>query len=247
MVVEIVIPGSHGRMGSSIVACAMKDAAVKILAKVERGESIGKTLKKGSVIIDFTHHTATPEFVAAAVKAQAGMVIGTTGFSDSELKKISKAAKVIPIVLAPNMSVGVNLLFCLSQLVATTLKEDFDVEIIEKHHRRKKDSPSGTAVRIAEVIATAKGLNLRKAARYGRCGDVGERTSSEIGIHAVRGGDYIGEHTVLFAGEGETVEIGHRASDRNIFARGAVLAAKWVARAKPGLYNMQDVLGLRKL
>lgn len=234
-------------MGSSILACAAKDADVQVLAQVERGESIGEVLKSGCVIIDFTHHTATPEFVAAAVKAKAGIVIGTTGFSDTELKKIHTASKSIPIVLAPNMSIGVNLLFCLSQVVATTLRENFDVEIIEKHHRRKKDSPSGTAARLAEVIAEAKGLDLKKVARHGRHGDVGERTPSEIGIHAVRGGDYIGEHTVLFAGEGETIEIGHRASDRNIFAKGAVLAAKWLVRAKPGLYDMQDVLGLREL
>jgi 4-hydroxy-tetrahydrodipicolinate reductase len=145
------------------------------------------------------------------------------------------------------MSVGVNLLFALTRMATSVLQKDFDVEIIEKHHRRKKDSPSGTALRIAEVVAQEKKVRLEKEMRCGRQGEVGERTIDEIGVHAVRGGDFVGEHTVIFAGDGEVVEIAHQASSRDVFAKGALRAAKWVAQQRPGLYDMGDVLGLLKV
>jgi 4-hydroxy-tetrahydrodipicolinate reductase len=161
-----------------------------------------------------------------------------------EHQTLIEAAKIIPIVFAPNMSVGVNLTFALAKTATSILKENFDIEIVEKHHRHKKDSPSGTAIRLAEVIAQTKGKELSQIWKHGREGEVGARTRDEIGMHAVRGGDFVGEHTVIYAGDGEVIEITHKASSRDIFAKGALRAAKWVSTVTPGLYSMQDVLGL---
>lgn len=243
--IKILVAGSKGRMGQSILRCAAAEDEIKVFGTLDKGDSIKDHLQSGAVIIDFTSHSATPLFVKAAEEVGCPMVIGTTGFTDSERSMIVRASKSIPIVLASNMSVGVNLLFKLVQMMSSALKADFDIEVIEKHHRHKKDSPSGTATRLVELIAQEKKVELSKAARYGRSGDIGERKKDEIGIHSIRGGDFVGEHTIVFAGDGETLEITHKASSREIFAKGALKAARWVAFAKPGLYDMQDVLGFR--
>lgn len=242
---KIVVAGAKGRMAQSILRCAAEDREIEIVGTAERGDFLKNILKPGVVIIDFTAHNATPAFAKAAEEIGCPMVIGTTGFTYDERKLIRDASTAIPIVLAPNMSVGVNLLFALTKIVGAVLREGFDIEIIEKHHRNKKDSPSGTAARLAALAAEGRGLAVSKVSKHGRFGDLGERTSQEIGVHSIRGGDYVGEHTVIYAGDGEIVEITHKASSRDIFSKGALLAAKWVAAAKPGLYDMEDVLGLQ--
>jgi 4-hydroxy-tetrahydrodipicolinate reductase len=173
------------------------------------------------------------------------MVIGTTGFDDRQKKALRAAGRAIGIVLSPNMSIGVNLCFKLAELSARTLGNDTDIEIIEAHHRMKKDAPSGTAVQFGEIIATTLGRNLKDCAVYGRQGITGERNRKTIGFESIRAGDIIGDHTVLFASDGERVEITHKASSRNAFASGAVLAARWLMKQDKGIYDMQDVLGLR--
>ena len=182
-----------------------------------------------------------------AIAADAGvpMVIGTTGIGAADLERARELSATIPCVLSPNMSVGVNILFKVLAEVASTLGDDYDVEVFETHHRFKKDSPSGTALRMAQVIASALGRDLGRAGIFGRKGMVGERVKEEIAIHALRAGDVVGEHTVVFGGMGERVEITHRAHSRDNFARGALRAARWVIGRPPGVYDMQDVLGLK--
>ncbi len=197
-----------------------------------------------SVIVDFTSPQATLALLDAVEGRAVGIVIGTTGFSDMEIARIRRAAQAIPIVLSPNMSYGVNLLFALTELAAQKLGDSYDIEIVEAHHRFKKDSPSGTARKLGEIAAAAIGTTYDDAVRNGRAGMVGERPKKEIGMHAVRGGDIVGDHTVLFAGMGERIELRHVMHSRATLARGAVVAAKWLAAQKPGLYSMRDVLGL---
>jgi len=245
MSTKIAVTGAKGRMGLTILKCAKDDPRIEVVATVDKDESLESHLQRGVVIVDFTVHSATPAIVDLAVEKGCPMVIGTTGFSYSERNAIVAASKSVPIVLSPNMSVGVNLLFILSQVAASVLKEGFDVEIIEKHHRMKKDSPSGTAARLAELVAQAKGKQVSKLLRHGRYGDLGERTCDEIGVHSVRGGGYVGDHEVIFASQEEVIEISHHACSRDIFAKGALLAAKWVENMGPGLYDMPDVLGLQ--
>lgn len=246
MKTRIIITGARGRMGRSVQNCANEDPSFEVVASVDRNESLKAMAQEGSVVIDFSHHTATPEFAEVAAIVGCPMVIGTTGLTVAEKKIVTIASTKIPVVFAPNMSVGVNLLFALARTVTSVLNKGYDIEIIEKHHRKKKDSPSGTAIRLLEIISAEKKLNGEEVVRHGRKGDVGERTESEIGMHAIRGGDYVGEHSVIFASEGDVVEITHKASSREIFARGALRAARWVGQAKPGLYDMGDVLGLSK-
>ena len=194
------------------------------------------------MLIDFSSPEGTRSCVEAAVKIHAGMVIGTTGLNDSDQKILSVASKKIAILQSPNMSIGANFLFEVARLAAQRLKEGYDIEIIEAHHRLKKDAPSGTAKKIAEVIAEQKGWDLKKAARFGRQGLTGERPKEEIGIHVIRAGDIVGEHSVLFSGPGETIELKHSAQSRDAFARGALVAAVFVSKKKNGLYSMADVL-----
>jgi 4-hydroxy-tetrahydrodipicolinate reductase len=196
------------------------------------------------VVIEFTQPEATLEHLAHCRARGRRMVIGTTGLSEAQKASVEEASAVLPIVFAPNMSVGVNLCLRLLDAAARVLGEEYDVEILEAHHRHKVDAPSGTALRMGEVVAAALGRDLRACATYGREGRVGERSASTIGFATLRGGDIVGEHTVLFAGVGERVEITHRASSRMTFARGALRAAHWVAGRPPGLYDMMDVLGL---
>jgi len=208
-------------------------------------ERLESNLPRGDVLIEFTAHEASLRHVELAVQHSKALVLGTTGLDSAQQATLERAARKIPIVYAPNMSVGVNLLFKVLGDVARVLGDSFDVEIVEAHHRHKKDAPSGTAKKMAQVIAEALGRDLEGVAVPGRSGMVGERRTEEIGIFAVRGGDIVGDHTVIFAGLGERIEITHRAHSRDTFARGAVRAAKWVVGRVPGLYDMMDVLGLK--
>ncbi|MDH3343478.1 MAG: 4-hydroxy-tetrahydrodipicolinate reductase, partial [Gammaproteobacteria bacterium] len=197
------------------------------------------------VLIDFSSPEATLDNLAFCIAHDKGIVIGTTGFSDEQKQHISEAAKHISVMFAPNMSVGVNLCFKLLDMAARVLGDDVDIEIIEAHHRHKVDAPSGTALRMGEVVADALGRNLEECAVYGREGISGERDRKTIGFETIRAGDIVGDHTVMFAAEGERVEITHKASSRMTFANGAVRAAIWLQDQEAGLYDMQDVLGLR--
>jgi 4-hydroxy-tetrahydrodipicolinate reductase len=196
------------------------------------------------VIIDFTTPVATAWTVTQAAEHEVAMVIGTTGLGEAERRAIERAARHIPIVLSANMSLGINVLYGLLEQAARRLGDAYDIEIVELHHRQKRDAPSGTAVAMAEVLARALGRDLPTVARHGRKGEVGARTAAEIGLHAVRGGDVVGDHTAYFFGLGERLEITHRASSRETFARGALRAAEWLRDRDPGLYDMQDVLDL---
>jgi 4-hydroxy-tetrahydrodipicolinate reductase len=194
-------------------------------------------------VIDFTFHTCVKENLANAVKCRQTYVLGTTGLTAEELAAVDAAAKEIPICFAPNFSLGVNLLLELVRRAASVLDASYDAEIVEMHHRLKKDAPSGTALGLAEALAKGRGVNLDDVACYGRHGIVGERPAGEIGVHAVRGGSVVGDHTVMFAADEERVEITHKASSRAAFAKGALKAAMWLENRKPGFYNMRHVLG----
>jgi 4-hydroxy-tetrahydrodipicolinate reductase len=197
------------------------------------------------VLIEFTHPEPTIKHLKEAAAAGKAMVIGTTGLSPQQVEELKGLAARTRVVFAPNMSVGVNLMFKVVEQIAQVLSEGYDVEIVEAHHRMKKDAPSGTALKLAQIIALALGRDLDKVGVYGRQGITGERTKEEIGIMTVRAGDIVGEHNVTFCGIGERLEVIHRAHNRDNFARGAVRAAQWIVAQPPGLYDMQDVLGLK--
>ena len=266
--IEVVVSGAAGRMGGRIVALVKEAADFRLVGALERsghpalgrdaGElaGVGRTdvpvsadppqvLIRDRALVEFTTPEATLEHLRVAARARARAVVGTTGFSKAEHSEIETLARELPIVLAPNMSVGVNLTLKILAELAVALGDDYDVEITEIHHRGKKDAPSGTALKMAEVIAQALGRDLGQVAVHGRYGMTGERTSKEIGILSLRAGDVVGEHTVVFGGLGERIEITHRAASRDTFARGALRAVRFVAQAAPGLYSMQDVLGLK--
>ncbi|WP_416397255.1 4-hydroxy-tetrahydrodipicolinate reductase [Allohahella sp. A8] len=238
---EAVLAGATVREGSPFIGA---DAGV--MAGVgSTGVEVTATLDEScDVIIDFTSVEALAANLELATRLDRPIVIGTTGLSDEQKALLNEAARRIPIVFAPNMSVGVNVLIDIVGRVASLLGDTYDVEIIETHHRFKKDAPSGTALRLGEAAADALGRSLAECAVYGREGHTGERTVREIGFETVRGGDVVGDHTVLFAGLGERVELTHKASSRLTFATGAVKAAVWLAKKPPGLYDMRDVLGL---
>lgn len=243
MSLAISIIGSRGRMGQAIAAAA-RNAGLTIAAEVDAGDSLATAFERGDVVIDFSFHSVTRGVLTLANEYQKPVVIGTTGHSPEEKKELQPLAAGVPCVWAGNYSVGVNLLFALTQKAAAVLGSDYDVEVVEMHHRFKKDAPSGTAARLLEVILEERKLDAN-ALRHGRHGIPGERTSTEVGIHALRGGDVVGDHTVIFAALGERLELTHKASDRTIFAHGALRAAKWLVGRGPGLHDMQDVLGLR--
>ena len=243
MPLSILINGSKGRMGHAL-ADAAKELGLTVGAAVDAGDDLAAGLARCAVIVDFSSHQATRTVLELAVAHNKPVVLGTTGHSAEERKHLLALAARIPCVWAGNFSVGVNLLFALTRRAAGVLGADYDAEVIEMHHRFKKDAPSGTAARLLEIILEERQLTAT-ALRHGREGIVGERTSSEVGIHALRGGDVVGDHTVLFAALGERLELTHKASDRGIFARGALRAAQWVVTQKPGVYDMQDVLGLK--
>ena len=243
--VRLLINGAKGRMGQTLIACAEADPALEVAAAIDLGDDFVSAIGKCDVVVDFTHHSVIEPVLARCVEHRKTLVIGTTGHTDAQAAAIRHAARQIPIVFAPNFSVGVNTLFWLTRKAAEILGPSFDLEVVEMHHRLKKDAPSGTAKRLAEILAEVRQLNYAEDARHGRHGIVGERTSDEIGVHALRGGDVVGDHTVIFAANGERVELTHKASSRETFARGALRAAQWAHGRAAGLYDMQDVLGLR--
>lgn len=268
--IRVVIVGAAGRMGKTLVRFIQSGVApeLKLVGAIdlwdcpergkdaglaagcaEAGVPVGSDLKAVlptcDVVIDFSGHKGTAGNAPRVAEAGKALVIGTTGLTPDEKAVIEEAAKKIPVVMAPNMSLGMNLLFSLVEKAAATLKDKgYDCEIIERHHRRKKDSPSGTAIGLGEAAARGLQWDLKKVAVHGREGIVGERPGEQIGFHAVRGGDIVGDHTVMFAADGEVLELSHRATSRETFGYGALRAAAWVAGRKAGLYSMKDVLGL---
>lgn len=242
---KVIITGSKGRMGKALLACAPNHREIEVVGQVDQGDDLAAILNRCDVVIDFSSHKATPGLAELCATHGKAMAIGTTGHDETERAQIVQHATRIPIVLASNFSTGVNTLFWLTRKAAEILGPGYDLEIVEMHHRLKKDAPSGTARSLAEILAEVRHQQLAQVARHGREGIVGERTPEEIGIHAVRGGDVVGDHTVIFATPGERVELTHKASSRDILANGAYRAALWVAKQKPGLYDMQDVLGLK--
>lgn len=246
---KIIVAGAAGRMGKTVIECARTVQGVQVIAGLDRpncagnicGVKIGAdtaVIKKADVLIDFSEPHASLHYLDACVSYGKPMVIGTTGFSRKDHKKIRTAAIRIPVVLSPNMSSGINLLFKLCAMAGRALK-DYDMEIVEVHHNKKKDAPSGTAVKLASILSGVSGITR---ICYGRSGAVGERPRREIGVHAVRAGDIVGEHTVIFAGPGERLELVHRAHSRDTFASGALRSARWVIGKKAKLYSMEDVL-----
>jgi 4-hydroxy-tetrahydrodipicolinate reductase len=242
---RLILTGSKGRMGQALLACAPLHLDIQVVGQVDLGDDLSAVVPDADVVIDFSAHDATVE--AARLCAQHGkaLVIGTTGLSATEQAQITALTARIPIVWSANYSTGVNTLFWLTRKAAEILGPSFDLEVVEMHHRLKKDAPSGTARTLAEILAQVRGQQLDRVARHGREGLVGARTATEIGLHSVRGGDVVGDHTVIFAANGERVELTHKASSRETFAHGALRAAQWVVKQKPGLYTMQDVLGLK--
>ena len=243
---RVIITGSKGRMGKALLACAPQHRELEVVGQIDQGDDLRAVIERGDVVVDFSSHTATVATAELCAGHGKALVVGTTGHDDTEKSRITHLASRIPMVLSSNFSTGVNTLFWLTRKAAEILGPGYDLEIVEMHHRLKKDAPSGTAKSLAEILAEVRKQPLPKVARHGREGIVGERTAEEIGIHSVRGGDVVGDHTVIFAAPGERVELTHRASSRETFAQGALRAALWVVRQKPGLYDMQDVLGLRQ-
>jgi 4-hydroxy-tetrahydrodipicolinate reductase len=266
--IKAIVSGPAGRMGGRIIHTIETAEGIELAAAFERpdhpavGKDIGEVaglpakgikvagtlaevLGQGDVVIEFTHPEPSLTHLREAANANKAMILGTTGFSPAQVAEIHALGARMRLVFAPNMSVGVNLMFKVVADVAKVLSEGYDVEIVEAHHRLKKDAPSGTALKLAQVIAHALGRDLEKVGVYARHGIIGQRTDEEIGIQTVRAGDIVGEHTVLFGGIGERIEIIHRAHSRDNFAKGAVRAAQWVVNQPPACYDMQDVLGLK--
>jgi 4-hydroxy-tetrahydrodipicolinate reductase len=266
--IKAIVAGAAGRMGGRIIHMINQSQEVTLAAAFEHpdhpqvnqdagqvaglgkmGVKIAKSLKEvidlGEVLIDFTTPESTLENMRLASSHDVSMVVGTTGITGDNLKEVTNLAKHIRCVMAPNMSVGVNVMFRIAGEVAQILGDDYDMEILEVHHRRKKDAPSGTALRLAQILASAVDRDLDKVAVYERKGMTGERSDEEIGIQTWRAGDVAGEHTVMFGGTGERLELIHRAHNRDNFARGALRATTWIVKQPVGLYDMQDVLGLK--
>ncbi|NQT95349.1 MAG: 4-hydroxy-tetrahydrodipicolinate reductase [Candidatus Omnitrophica bacterium] len=265
MNIKIAVSGCCGRMGKRIVSLALLDKEIKVTGLAEAkghpdiGKAFGKIIgeetfdikvsdnlstaaKDADLIIDFTTPTATLSSLSVARKLKIPIVVGTTGLTDEEHKVVKSTSGSVPVLLSANMSIGVNLLFRLVPEIANALGEDYNIEIVEVHHNKKKDSPSGTAKTLAQLLADTKERPLKDLAVYGREGNVGQRSKREIGIHAVRAGDVVGDHTIIYAGDNERIEITHRAHSRDVFANGALRGAKYIADKSPGLYTMQDVL-----
>ena len=263
--ISVIIDGACGRMGNMITQGVVTQSDMQLVGAIEYsghpqlGQDVGEVagvgtigvaisdnlsevLDEADVVIEFTAPSASIEHLRNVVDAGKTMVLATTGFTEAELAEVYELAERIPCVMSPNMSVGVNVMLQAVQLVAKALGDDYDVEVIEAHHNQKADSPSGTALRIAEVLAESLERNLADVGAYGRHGMVGARPDKEIGIHAIRGGDISGDHTVLYAGAGERIEITHRAHTREAFAKGAIRAARWVVNAPKGLHDIAEVL-----
>ena len=266
--IKVIVAGAGGRMGGRLISLIRESKSLQLAAAVEKkghpavgrdagevagGSPLGITVRddlsaladRGDVLIDFTAPEATLANLDIMAMRNKAAVIGTTGLSPEQISELKTTAKKMACVFAPNMSVGVNLMLKVIADMARRLGDDYDIEVMEAHHRLKKDAPSGTALKIAEALAAATGKDLKQAAVYGRKGVIGERKRGEIGMQVIRAGDIIGDHTVLFGGIGERLEVTHRASSRDTFATGALRAAEWVVSQPQGLYDMQDVLGLR--
>src|SRR5512138_1145463 len=265
--VKVVVTGAAGRMGTQIVRLVRATEGMAVAGAVERPgaaigqdagalaglgpigvpvvDDLGKALAGADVVVDFTSHEPSARHAEVCAEKGVALVIGSTGFTPETKARVAAAARRVPIVLSPNMSVGVNVLFELVRQASSVLGDAYDVEIVELHHNKKKDAPSGTAVKLAEVAAGALGRDPAKDVTHARSGMIGERPAREIGVQTLRGGDVVGEHTVLFCGQGERLELTHRATSREQFARGALRAIRWVIGSQPGLYDMADVLGLR--
>ena len=241
---RIAINGSKGKMGQTLIEAINSTSQSEFGAGFDKGDSLIDSISNFEVLIDFSRPEASLSALSVCKSSSKAMVIGTTGFADSELELIEQASKEIPIVFAPNMSVGVNLTLKILETSAKVIGPDSSIEIIEAHHRYKVDSPSGTALKMGEVVANALGRNLSECAVYGREGIEEPRDMNTIGFSSIRGGDVVGEHTVAFFMDGERVEITHKASTRMIYANGAVRAANWLSDKPSGLYSMQDVLEL---
>jgi 4-hydroxy-tetrahydrodipicolinate reductase len=256
---NIIVCGADGRMGRAIIQLANADQNIKVVGAVDidlspaigtgnpaitKSSQMESIVNKGDIIVDFTAPVNTMKCLEIAVKKSASMVIGTTGLTNEQMEIIKNASKTIPIVTSPNMSLGINILLDLVENLAEKIS-NYDVEIVEIHHNKKKDAPSGTALRLAEAVAKGMQKDLKKNAVYGRHGADALRTQGEIGVHAVRCGDVVGEHTIYFAGIGERIEISHKASSRENLASGALKAVKWLDSKSAGLYDMKDVLGIR--
>ena len=267
-IVKAIVIGAAGRMGIRILWAIHETPNIYLGGAVERKDhpSLGRdagevagmekwnvplvgdlrdSIASGDVIIDFTNAEAALKNLQVAAEKGKCAVIGSTGFSAGQMEEVKGLTKKIPCVLSPNMSVGVNVMFKVVGDLARVLGDDFDVEVIEAHHRMKKDAPSGTAMKIGQILAQALNRNFDQVGTFARKGIIGERKQTEIGMQTIRAGDIVGEHTVLFGGLGERLEVTHRAHSRDNFARGAIRAAGWVVKQKPGLYDMQDVLGLK--
>ena len=242
---KVIITGSKGRMGKALLACAGNFPELQVTGQIDQGDDLRTIIDRADAVIDFSSHSATAGLAAVCADYKKAMVIGTTGHSTEDRSQITRFSRQIPMVMSSNFSTGVNTLFWLTRKAAEILGPDFDLEIVEMHHRMKRDAPSGTAKTLAEILAAARNQQLEKVVRPGRSGIVGERTATEIGLHSVRGGDVVGDHTVIFAGLGERLELTHKASSRDTFANGALRAALWAVGQQPGLYDMQDVLGLK--
>ena len=268
---RVSVHGAAGRMGRSIVRALVDDKGATLVSAIERGShsalgqdagvlaglpeplgialtsSLEAALERAEVVIDFSLPDAATSLFAACAQRRVGAVVGTTGLDAPARAALENLCKVAPVVVAPNYSVGVNVLWALAAQAVRLLGPEYDIEIVEMHHRHKVDAPSGTAVRLTEVVAQARGVDASRSVRPGRTGQTGARTQEEIGVHALRGGDVIGDHMLVLAGPGERIELTHRAQSREIFALGAVKAAHFVVGKPPGLYEMTDVLGITPL
>jgi 4-hydroxy-tetrahydrodipicolinate reductase len=265
---KVIIAGAAGRMGCRLISLVKTADALSLAGAVESkghqtiGQDAGEVagcgrtgikisddlsalLEEGEVVVDFSVPAATLGHARAVAQRRRAMVIGTTGFSPTELEELKTLSTQMPCVCSPNMSVGVNVIYKVIADMAKALGEDYDIEVIEAHHRLKKDAPSGTALKLADILAKAMDRHLDRVGVYSRKGLIGERTRKEIGIQTIRAGDIVGDHTVLFGTAGERIEVTHRAHNRDTFASGALRAARWVVKQPPALYDMRDVLGLR--
>lgn len=241
---RLLITGAKGKMGVTLLENADNDKEVESALGIDLGDSLLDALENSNCVIDFSHHGFTKELMAGLVKYKKPLVMGTTGHTNEELEIIKNASKEIAIIHAPNFSVGVNVLFWLTQKTTEIVGNDFDVEITEMHHNMKIDAPSGTAKRLGEVVTKAKELSYEKDVMHGRFGNIGARKKNEVGMHTLRGGDVIGDHSVIYAAGGEMITLSHRATNRNVFSLGAIRASKWLLNQSPGFYSMKDVLGL---
>ena len=242
--VNVIINGSKGRMGQALISCADRMEGIEVAAGVDMGDDLAAVIDSADAVIDFTLKDATLDVAQVCAASRTALVIGTTGHEDDERAAITAFKSEIPIVWASNFSTGVNTLFWLTRKAAEILGPDFDLEVVEMHHRHKVDAPSGTARTLGEILCDVREKDYNKDMRHGREGMVGARTDEEIGMHSLRGGSVVGDHTVVYAGHDERVELTHKAASRDIFANGALRAAIWAASQQPGLYNMQNVLGL---